>query len=161
ANPGNESNEVVNLALNNVSGAGAGLGSPSAANLTIIDNDVVAPTSNPIDDTTFFVRQQYLDFLNREPDSAGLAFWVNNIESCGANAGCREVRRIDTSAAFFLSIEFQRTGVLAYTTHRASFGTSASGSPAPILYGNFMRDTQALHKDLIFGTPSFDVDVEG
>src|SRR6185369_1401801 len=54
----------------------------------------------------------------------------------------------------------QRTGLLAYTTHRAAFGTTASGSPAPILYGNFMRDTQALQKDLVFGTPSFDAQLE-
>src|SRR5205814_470998 len=33
-------------------------------------------------------------------------------------------------------------------------------SPAPILYGNFMRDTQALQKDLVFGTPTFDAQLE-
>ncbi len=157
---GNEGNERVNLALSNVSGAGAGLGSPNAVDLTILDNDVVAPTSNPIDDTTFFVRQQYLDFLNREPDPAGLAFWVNNIDSCAANAQCREVRRIDTSAAFFLSIEFQKTGVLSILANKAAFGASASGSPGPVLYGQFEKDTQQLQKDLIFGTPTFDAQLE-
>ena len=29
-----------------------------------------------------FVRQQYRDFLNREADAAGLAFWKNNIDKC-------------------------------------------------------------------------------
>ena len=155
-----EGSEEIDLALTNVTGAGAGLGSPSVADIKINDNDVVAPASNPVDTTNFFVRQQYLDFLNRAPDAPGFGFWVNNIDSCAGDVGCREVKRIDTSAAFFLSIEFQRTGLLAYTTHRAAFGTSASGSPAPILYGNFMRDTQALQKDLIFGTPSFDAQLE-
>jgi len=155
-----EGNEEIGLALTNATGAGLGLGSPNVAKVTITDNDVVAPVSNPIDTTSFFVRQQYLDFLNRAPDPAGFAFWVNNIDSCAGDVGCREVKRIDTSASFFLSNEFQRTGLLAYTTHRAAFGTSASGSPAPILYGNFMRDTQALQKDLIFGTPSFDAQLE-
>jgi uncharacterized protein (TIGR03118 family) len=155
-----EGNEVIDLALSNVTGPGVGLGSPNVTTVTINDNDVVAPVSNPIDDTSFFVRQQYLDFLNREPDPTGLAFWINNIDSCGISAQCRDVKRIDTSAAFFLSIEFQRTGVLAYMTHRAAFGASASGSPAPILYGNFMRDTQALQKDLIFGQPGFDAQLE-
>jgi hypothetical protein len=41
---------------------------------------------NPLDTTEYFVRQQYVDFLNREPDETGFSFWVNNIESCGADA---------------------------------------------------------------------------
>jgi hypothetical protein len=128
--------------------------------VTIVDNDTGAPVTNPIDQSPFFVRQHYLDFLNREPDAPGLVFWVNNIDTCGVDVGCREVKRIDTSASFFLSLEFQKTGLLAYTTHRAAFGTSASGSPAPILYGNFMRDTQALQTNLVFGQPGFDAQLE-
>jgi uncharacterized protein (TIGR03118 family) len=155
-----EEDEVVDLALSNVTGAGAGLGSPNHATLTINDNDTGVSASNPIDDTNFFVRQQYFDFLNREPDPLGLNFWINNIDSCGANAQCREVRRIDTSAAFFLSIEFQRTGLLSYLANRAAFGSSASGSPAPVLYGQFEKDTQQLQKDLIFGSATFDAQLE-
>src|SRR4030095_9364448 len=117
-----EGDEVVNLALSNPTGAGVGLGTPNQAGPRIIDHDSIAPTTNPIDDSTFFVRQHYLDFLNREPDSAGLAFWVNSIESCGADAACREVRRINVSAAFFLSIEFQNTALLSYMTPRTALG---------------------------------------
>ena len=64
-----EGNETVNLALSNPTGVGVGLGTPNQAELTIVDNDSVAPTTNPIDDSTFFVRQHYLDFLNREPEA--------------------------------------------------------------------------------------------
>ena len=155
-----ENNETVNLALSNVTGAGAGLGSPNQAELTIIDNDTGAPVTNPIDDSGFFVRQHYLDFLNREPDTSGFNFWVNQIESCGTDVGCREVRRINVSASFFLSIEFQSTGLEAYLTHRAAFGPSAFGSPAPVLYGTFEGDTQALQKDFIFGQPGADAQLE-
>jgi hypothetical protein len=70
-----------------------------------LDDDTIAPTTNPIDGASFFVRQHYLDFLNREPDPAGLAFWTNEITSCGGNAQCIEIKRINVSAAFFLSID--------------------------------------------------------
>ncbi|HYU99214.1 MAG TPA: TIGR03118 family protein, partial [Pyrinomonadaceae bacterium] len=155
-----EDDETVDLALSNPTGAGVGLGSPNHAEVKILDNDTGAPLTNEIDNSTFFVRQHYLDFLNREPDASGLAFWVDQIESCGADAACRELKRIFVSAAFFLSIEFQKTGLEAYLTHRAAFGSSASGSPAPILYGNFEHDTQALGKDYIVGQPGADAQLE-
>lgn len=155
-----EGDEEIDLALSNPTGTGVGLGSPNTAHVNILDNDSSASTSNPADDSTFFVRQHYLDFLNREPDTAGLNFWVNQIESCGGDAACRDIKRINVSAAFFLSQEFQRTGYLAYLTHRAAFGPNASGSPAPILYGNFERDVQALQRGFVFGQEGADAVLE-
>ncbi|HEX8559519.1 MAG TPA: TIGR03118 family protein [Pyrinomonadaceae bacterium] len=155
-----ETAEVIGLMLSNPTGAGVGLGSPNVAEVTIPVSEAVTETANPIDEPGFFVRQHYLDFLNREPDAAGLAFWTNEITACGADAACVENKRVNVSAAFFLSIEFQQTGFLAYRTHRAAFGESASGSPAPVLYGNFMRDTQALQKGFVFGQPGADAVLE-
>src|SRR5947209_19350772 len=68
-----EGNETVNITLSNPS-VGAQVGSSATVILTIVDNDAVNGT-NPIDSTAFFVRQHYVDFLNREPDPTGLAFW--------------------------------------------------------------------------------------
>ena len=157
-----EGDETISLALSNPTGTGVGLGSPNIAEVKILDNDTTPSATNPIDNSSFFVRQHYLDFLNREPDTAGLNFWTNTIESCGGDAQCREIRRINASAAFFLSIEFQKTGLLAYMTHRAAFGPVAAGAFAsvPILYGNFERDTQALQQNLVFGQSNFDTQLE-
>ena len=79
---------------------------------------------NPIDDSQFFVRQHYVDFLNREPDAAGLAFWTNEIASCGDAALCVELKRINVSAAYFRSIEFQETGFLVYRMLQGSLRQS-------------------------------------
>jgi Carboxypeptidase regulatory-like domain/Domain of unknown function (DUF4214) len=103
---------------------------------------------NPLDTTEYFVRQQYVDFLNREPDEAGLNFWVDNIDGCGPDEHCREIKRIDTSAAFFLSIEFQRTGYLVYRIYRAAFG-NIPNAPVPITLSEFTPDTQAIGKGVI------------
>jgi len=156
-----EGPEIIDLALSNQTGAGVGIGSPTYATVRINDNDAVPPISNPIDDAAFFVREQYLDFLNREPDPSGVAFWTNEITSCGVDAQCIEVKRINVSAAFFLSIEFQRTGLLSYLTNRAAFGNlPPSGPPVPVLYGQFEKETQQLQKDLVFGQPGFDAQLE-
>ncbi len=155
-----ENNETIDLALSNPTGAGLGLGTPNHAQVTILDDDTGAPSVNPIDDAQFFVRAHYLDFLNREPDSAGLAFWTNEIASCGSDPACVEVKRIMVSAAFFLSIEFQQSGMAAYLTHRAAFGSNTSGSPGPVLYGNFMRDLQAIDRGVVVGQPGSDAQLE-
>src|SRR5205807_5975050 len=67
-----EGPESLPLTLSNLTG-GASFLTPSTAILTIADDDLAAPTSNTIDDPNSFVRQHYHDFLNREPDAAGLA----------------------------------------------------------------------------------------
>ena len=69
---------------------------------------------NPLDTTEYFVRQQYLDFLGREPDESGFNFWVNNLERCGGDSQCRAAARLNISAAFFISIEFQQSGSFIY-----------------------------------------------
>ncbi len=141
-------------------GAGNVTGSPFANLFLQMLADPDAFRGNPIESDAFLVRQHYLDFLNREPDAAGLEFWVNNITACGVDEGCREVRRIDTSAAYFLSIEFQETGYLAERLYKVAFGdslgTSALGGShqiaVPIISrSEFLLDTQAIGHDVIVG----------
>src|SRR5256885_2802944 len=65
---------------------------------------------NPIDCNEFFVRQHYQNFLNREPDASGLAYWTSRITVCDSDARCIHERRIRVSAAFSIKIEIQDTG---------------------------------------------------
>lgn len=150
-----EDNETIRLTLATPTG-GAALGTRSTALLFLHDNDGSGGASNPADDSHFFVRQHYHDFLNREPDAAGLDFWTNNIESCGADAECVERKRIDTSAAFFLSIEFQRTGFLVYRLYKAGMA-HRSTDPVIMRYREFLHDTQEIGNGVVVGEEGWQI----
>ena len=119
----------------------------------------ISSTPNQIDDTQFFVRQHYRDFLNREPDPDGLAFWTNEIYLCGGEAQCVEVKRINDSASFFLSIEFQQTGYLVYRVYKASYG-DLPNAPVPIKLDEFLPDTQEIGKNVIVKQTSWEETLE-
>ena len=101
-------------------------------------------TASPLDVPEYFVRQHYLDFLGREPDESGFNFWSDQILECGNDTACIERRRINVSAAYFLSIEFQQTGGLVDSLYRASYGRRP-------LYAEFMPDTRLVARDVIVG----------
>jgi len=123
-----EGPETFTVAVRN--STGAGIGAPSRAIVTITDNDS-ATGPNPIDFTTFFVRQQYVDFLNREPDPAGAAGWEAVINNCPA--GDITCDRIHVSSAFFRSAEFQGRGYFIYRFYPTAFGRKPE-------YGEFIPD---------------------
>jgi hypothetical protein len=141
-----ESNEAFNVSLSNP--AGGVVGAQSSAVVTILD-DTPETIDNPIDDAQALVYTHYHDFLNREPDPAGLAFWTNQITSCGNDPGCIEGKRINVSASFFLSIEFQQTGFLRYLLQKESFGSMPK-------YAEFMRDLQEIGRDVIVNSPGWE-----
>jgi hypothetical protein len=155
-----EGNETVFLGLVNATGNG-GIGPRNSATLIIHNGPVFSPPDlrNPVDSSGFYVDQHYHDFLNRVSDPSGLQFWVNNIESCGNDAQCREIKRIDTSAAFFLSTEFQRTAFLVYRTYKAAFPDPARPRGMP-RYREFMRDTQAISRGVVVNTPGWEAQLE-
>jgi YVTN family beta-propeller protein len=118
-----------------------------------------SPTANASDVSAFFVFQHYNDFLNRDPDTAGLNFWIGEIENCSPKPQCIEVKRINVSAAFFLSIEFQETGFLVYRAAQASFG-NLPGKPVPITFSNLMTDGQRIGRNVQVGVGNWQAQLE-
>ncbi|HXI25898.1 MAG TPA: Calx-beta domain-containing protein [Pyrinomonadaceae bacterium] len=139
-----EGPEAATLVLQNPTNAG--LGTPSTATLFITD-DGTEPSTNVIDDSRTFVGTHYHDFLNRQADQSGEDFWTNQIEQCGSDAQCRQVKRINVSQAFFLSIEFKETGYLVLRAHKSGFG---SGKSIP-RYPTFLRDQRQITNGVIVG----------
>jgi thermitase len=111
---------------------------------------------NPVDNTGNFVRQQYLDFLNRAPDKTGGDFWSHEVEQCGTDAACAQFRRTNTSGAFFLSIEFRDTGYFVYRLNKAAFGNLAADKPVPVRYEDFMPDTQRIGEGVVVNSPGWE-----
>jgi hypothetical protein len=116
---------------------------------------------NLIDQPNFFVRQHYTDFLNRPADVTGLDFWVNEIASCGTNAQCLNNKRVNVSAAFFLSIEFQQTGYLVERMYKTAYGDANGVSnfggthqlqvPMVRFVNEFLPDTQNIGTGVVVG----------
>ena len=152
-----EGNETFNINLSNPKGTT--LGPISSSVVTIVD-DQAEPATNAIDDASNYVCQHYHDFLNRQPDAPGLTFWTNEITSCGSDAQCIQAKRINVSAAFYLSIEFQQTGYLVERIYKTAYGSPASNSslgglhqlivPA-VRFNEFLSDTQKIGQGVIVG----------
>lgn len=138
------------------------LGSSTDASFTAISTGT---TNNPLDTPEYFARQQYLDFMNREPDESGFNFWSDQIISCGNDSGCIERRRINVSAAFFLSIEFQETGYLVERLYKSAYGDAVGTSnfgpthqlPVPVIrFNEFLPDTQQIGTGVVVGQPGWE-----
>ena len=134
-----ENNETLTVALNNPNGAS--LGAISSATLTITDDDFAPAAVNPLETARFFVRQQYADFLAREPDAAGWDYWTGQIAACGADLACARQRRVAVSNAFFFEQEYQQTGAFVYRLYKAAFGVNAGYRPS---YPQFVGDVARL-----------------
>ena len=127
--------------------------------MKILDNDTAAPLANPTDNARVFVNQHYLDFLSREPDAAGLDFWTNQITSCGNNFPCLELKRINVSAAFYLSIEFQQTGYFVYRIYKTAYG-NLPGTPVPLRLKDFQPDAQKIGEGVRVGIGDWQAQLE-
>jgi cytochrome c peroxidase len=139
------------------SGAG-GVAVTPALKFTVF-GDATAIGPNPIDDTQTYVTQQYRDFLNREPDQSGLAFWTSQIASCGSDQTCIQAKRTNVSAAFYLSIEFQQSGYLIYRFYKSAYGNLAS-APVPLTLSEFLPDSQKIGQGVVVNQAGWETVLE-
>ncbi len=114
--------------------------------------------ANSIDTVDFFVKQQYRDFLSREADASGSAFWQGQMESYLAPCGtsntaeantCRARAKAAVSEAFFVSVEFQQTGYLVYRLYKSSFPESAARPRGLPRFAEFLADARAIGAGVI------------
>lgn len=125
----------------------------------VFTGSAISSTLNPLDTPQYLVRQHYLDFLNREPDESGLNFWSDQLLSCNNDPACVEGRRINTSAAFFLSIEFQQTGYEVYRFYKAAYG-DLPGAPVPVRFNEFFPDTREIAQGVIVNQAGWEQKLE-
>ena len=143
-----EGNEVFTVGLSSPTGASLGL--QSSASVTITDNETTNG-ANPIEQTAFFVRQHYIDFLGREPDPGGFQGWQDTINNCPqGNTTCD---RVHVSGNFFQSPEFQQRGYFVYRFYPVAFGRKpdyAEFIPDLARVSGFLSDAQLEEARLAF-----------
>jgi hypothetical protein len=118
-----EGHETFTVTL--ASPAGVSIGPVSTASVTILDDDTTQNAQNPIDDIQFFVRQQYIDFLGRLPDSTGFGNWVSTIFYCadgGFGMNHPTCDRVHVAKSTYQSEEFQTRGYWAYRFYEVALG---------------------------------------
>gem|GEM_PF-441485 len=162
-----EGDETFRIALGNPS-PNWGITDPRFATLTVVDNDqgpqaraeratqaTPAPTLqqvNPVNVSNFFVRQQYLDFLGREPDAAGFQAWVGILQGCayqgfpgpGKTGPDPTCDRVTVSGAFFGSPEFQQKGYFVYRFYKATLPELFTGGGRQPTYEEFLTDLNSI-----------------
>jgi glucose/arabinose dehydrogenase len=114
-----------------------------------------ADTANPLDTPEYFVRQQYVDVLGREPDEGGFNYWSDQILACGNLTSCVNARRRDVAAAFFIEQEFQQTGSFIYNLYqgglsrRPTFAEYTSDRPQVVGGANLEARKQAFAESFV------------
>jgi len=110
-----------------------------------------------IDDADFYTAQHYIDFLRRFPDAPGWAHWTAEITMCSDPANrrpgetealCIDRKRENTSAAFFVSPEFQNTGSFVIRVYWGTLGKQ-EGAQCPGVPQNLPASCRPLYSQYI------------
>jgi hypothetical protein len=87
-----------------------------------IDPGVMSAAANPVDDSRFFISQQYADLIGREPNANTVEKLLTQITHCNGRGDCVRARKIDMSTNLLVEQELPATGVFLYGLYSASLG---------------------------------------
>lgn len=87
-----------------------------------IDPGVGSSVVNPVDDSRFFIAQQYADLTGRDPDQATIDKFTAQLAACGSRADCLRARRVEISTNLLLENELSGTGVFLYGLYSTGLG---------------------------------------
>jgi Tol biopolymer transport system component len=147
---------TINLVIGNA--VGGAIMMPNMATINITNNIGTPSQVNPVDDARFFVRQQYLDFLGREPTQAELDSGSSPIAQCSTDQSCIRTRRLDLSTSLFADQEFSAKGFFIFRIYKAAFGLApayAQYLPDRINLGPGTDTDKQLFSRAVVATPEF------
>jgi uncharacterized repeat protein (TIGR01451 family) len=112
----------LNLVILDV--VGGAIQTPNYATITITNDQAATSATNPLDsaDAQFFVRQQYLDLLGREPSASELASASLQISQCGSNQPCVSANRMDLSYSLF--VRYEQAASFVFRLYREAYGNN-------------------------------------
>ena len=87
-----------------------------------IDPGVSLPVANPVDDSRFFISQQYADLIGHEPDQTTVDRLMAQLNACNSRSDCLRARRVEISTNLLIENELPATGVFLYGLYSTALG---------------------------------------
>ena len=86
-----------------------------------IDPGVALSAANPVDDSRFFISQQYADLVGHEPDQMTVDRLMGQLNACNSRSECLRARRVEISTSLLVENELNSTGVFLYGLYSTAF----------------------------------------
>ena len=86
-----------------------------------IDPGVALSAANPVDDSRFFVSQQYADLIGHDPDQTTVDRLMGQLNACNSRSECLRARRVEISTNLLIENELNSTGVFLYGLYSTAF----------------------------------------